>query len=126
MGIARSMYLIFLVRFGLGLVKHTQTICKAVITENLPVNEQSGILGRSAAWGSIGFIVGPFLSGHLSELPNGFFYVCTITSTLFIINFCKFDKMSHNLNKNYRIFQLSHYTCLKIHLKRKTNPLVMF
>lgn len=69
-----------------GFVKHTQTLCKAIIGDILPREKHAEVYGRSAAISSLGFVVGPIIGGHLSELSHGFSYVCALTTVLFIIN----------------------------------------
>ncbi|KAJ8948386.1 hypothetical protein NQ314_008426 [Rhamnusium bicolor] len=97
LGITESIFFIFILRFILGIMKHTQSICKAVITDLVPHNEQTGIFGRSAAFSSVGFIIGPFIGGHLSEINHGFTYVCGLTVTSFIINFVPLSLASTTL-----------------------------
>ncbi|XP_057671124.1 major facilitator superfamily domain-containing protein 9-like [Diorhabda carinulata] len=87
LGITRSIIFITAVRCVLGLFKHTQSICKAVITDLVPLKEQNEFFARSAAVASFGFIIGPFVGGHISEFENGFTYVCLFTGMLFIINY---------------------------------------
>uniref|UniRef100_A0A6P7GW81 Major facilitator superfamily domain-containing protein 9-like n=1 Tax=Diabrotica virgifera virgifera TaxID=50390 RepID=A0A6P7GW81_DIAVI len=87
LGTTNSIVFILLLRFVLGVVKHTQSICKAVITDLVSPEEQNDIFGKSASVASLGFIVGPFVGGNLSELNHGFTYVCMLTGLLFIINY---------------------------------------
>ncbi|RZC31959.1 MFS 1 domain containing protein [Asbolus verrucosus] len=89
LGLTSSIFVVAVVRFVLGITKHTQSICKAIITDLLPVEERAGAFGKSAAFGSLGFIVGPVIGGHLSEVSNGFSYVCALTGLLFVINIGK-------------------------------------
>lgn len=70
-------------------MKHTQTLCKAFIADIVTKEQQSTVYGYTTAFSMIGFIVGPIIGGHLSEYKNGYFYVCSITSTLFVINISK-------------------------------------
>ncbi|XP_044261833.1 major facilitator superfamily domain-containing protein 9-like [Tribolium madens] len=86
LGLTNSILFIAIVRILLGVTKHTQSICKAIITDLVPPCDRASALGRSTALGSLGFIIGPTLGGHLIELNNGFFYVCSFTSVLFIVN----------------------------------------
>ncbi|CAH0559623.1 unnamed protein product [Brassicogethes aeneus] len=86
LGIPKSIIGIFLIRFCLGMCKHTQTLTKAIITDVITPKERSAAFGKSTAWGNLGFIIGPLIGGYLSEYPNGFMYVCLITSGLFILN----------------------------------------
>lgn len=69
-----------------GFIKHTQTICKALIADSLPIEQQAAAYGQSSGYGMLGFVIGPILGGHISEMNNGFFYVCCFTSFLFVIN----------------------------------------
>ncbi|KAF2882247.1 hypothetical protein ILUMI_23915 [Ignelater luminosus] len=85
-GLTSSLGFIFFLRIVLGFVKHTQTLCKAIIGDVLPREKHAEVFGRSAAISSLGFVVGPIIGGHLSELSHGFSYVCTLTAVLFIIN----------------------------------------
>lgn len=78
------MFLLFL-----GIVKHIQSICKAVITDILPNEKHTEAFGKSAAISSIGFILGPLLGGQISEVANGFSYVCFFTMVLFFVNIGK-------------------------------------
>ncbi|KAI4460167.1 major facilitator superfamily domain-containing protein 10 [Holotrichia oblita] len=69
-----------------GFIKHTQTICKALIADSLPIEQQAAAYGQSSGYGMLGFVIGPILGGHISEMNDGFFYVCCFTSFLFVIN----------------------------------------
>ncbi|EEZ97676.1 major facilitator superfamily domain-containing protein 9 isoform X2 [Tribolium castaneum] len=86
LGLTNSLLVIASVRILLGVTKHTQSICKAIITDLVPPSDRASAFGRSTAFGSLGFIIGPTLGGHLIERKNGFFHVCLFTSVLFIIN----------------------------------------
>lgn len=70
-------------------MKHTQSICKAFIADIVPGSDRADAYGKSNSFGSLGFVVGPVIGGHVYELQNGFFYVCVLTFFLFIINFGK-------------------------------------
>ncbi|XP_022919322.2 major facilitator superfamily domain-containing protein 9-like [Onthophagus taurus] len=85
-GLSSWVFLIFIFRFILGGFKHTQTLCKALIVDLLPKTEHAQAYGRSSGLGMLGFVIGPILGGHVSELNDGFMYVCWITSGLFLIN----------------------------------------
>ncbi|KAF5278572.1 hypothetical protein FQA39_LY00614 [Lamprigera yunnana] len=86
-GVTKSLLIIYLLRIILGFTKHTQTLCKALISDNIPKEKQTKVYGWSTAVSSLGFVVGPIIGGHLSELNNGFSYVCTLTSLIFICNY---------------------------------------
>ncbi|KAF7278267.1 hypothetical protein GWI33_008623 [Rhynchophorus ferrugineus] len=86
LGLTTSYVIIVCLRIVLGCTKHIQSICKAMITDLLPHDKHSAAFGKSAAVSSIGFIIGPLIGGHISELQNGFFYVSLLTGILFIFN----------------------------------------
>nr|XP_023026463.1 major facilitator superfamily domain-containing protein 9-like isoform X1 [Leptinotarsa decemlineata] len=87
LGATNSVVCIFFLRIVLGIVKHTQTICKAMITDLIPRKKQSETFGKSASLASLGFIIGPFVGGNLSELKHGFTYVSILTAGIFSINY---------------------------------------
>lgn len=60
-----------------------------MISDLIPPSEQTGVYGKSAALGSLGFIVGPFMGGHLSEMKHGFTYVSGVTALSFLVNLGK-------------------------------------
>ncbi|KAL3280334.1 hypothetical protein HHI36_017823 [Cryptolaemus montrouzieri] len=86
LGFLSSIGTVVLIRVLIGVVKHTQGICKAMISDLFPSEKLAEMLSRSAALGTMGFIVGPVIGGYISELPNGFTYVCLLTSTFFFSN----------------------------------------
>lgn len=86
LGLSTSIYSIFIVRLLLGIFKHTQTLIKAVIADFVKAEDNSKVLGHSTAFSSLGFVIGPIIGGHLSELRSGFMYICFLTGLIFIIN----------------------------------------
>lgn len=72
--------------YFVGIVKHTQTLCKAVIADLLPKEKHAKVYGTSSALGSLGFVVGPVIGGHLSELNYGFSYASMLTGLIFLVN----------------------------------------
>ncbi|CAG9765221.1 unnamed protein product [Ceutorhynchus assimilis] len=86
LGTTSSFTVIIILRIILGMVKHIQTLCRAIISDICPPDKHMEIFGKSAAISGIGFIVGPFLGGHISEVSNGFSYVSFLTMVLFFIN----------------------------------------
>lgn len=95
MGFTTSLVMIYISRILLGVMKHTQTLCKALIADIVPKEKQTEVYGRSTAISSIGFIIGPIVGGHLIELSHGFSYVCTLTAILFVINIALFYTFRH-------------------------------
>ena len=71
--------------FAAGIFKHTQNLMKSVLTD-LYHEEQSEQQGRYNGWSSMGFIIGPALSGHIVDLGFGFQALSLITATLFALN----------------------------------------
>lgn len=86
LGIFSSIFCIFLIRLLLGFMKHTQSICKAMVSDLFPPDKHSELLSRTAVLGTIGFNIGPLFGGFISELSNGFTLVCTLTFILFLMN----------------------------------------
>lgn len=106
LGFTSNITLIFIIRFLLGVFKHNQSLCKAAITDLVPSKDQTAVFGRSSAFASIGFIAGPFLGGHLMDLPNGYSLVSLLATLLFIVNFFLVyflpDKIFNKTSKNQR------------------------
>lgn len=73
-------------------MKHTQGLCKAMVSDVFPTERRAELLSRTAVLGTIGFNLGPLFGGFISELPNGFTLVCSLTFILFLMNICEFDK----------------------------------
>lgn len=72
-----------------GVFKHTQTLCRTLLTDVASSRDQLEMQSRLVSFGSVGFIVGPVVGGHMAEMKNGFHYVCCIVMLLFLINFGK-------------------------------------
>ncbi|XP_071440012.1 major facilitator superfamily domain-containing protein 9-like [Hetaerina americana] len=88
LGFASHILPIIFVRVILGICKHTQSLCKAILSDVIPSKAQTEVFGRYNAISGLGFIIGPVIGGHLAELRHGFFYVCCITCIIFLLNFC--------------------------------------
>ena len=58
-----------------GLLKHSQEVSKAFLADIIPKTQHSNVFGRFNSISSIGFIFGPIIGGHLSDLPGGFYLV---------------------------------------------------
>lgn len=112
-GLTTSLFVIFLLRVILGFTKHTQTLCKALIADNVAKEKQTQVHGWSTAISILGFVFGPIIGGHLIEVQNGFSYVCTLTALLFIINFgliCSIpDNNIYKLSKTERKLHLVNF-----------------
>ncbi|XP_069685454.1 major facilitator superfamily domain-containing protein 9-like [Periplaneta americana] len=87
LGASAAIPVIMLTRVGLGLLKHTQTLCRTLLTDMVPSKDQMVVQSRLVSFGSVGFIVGPVIGGHMTELNNGFYYVCCLVMIFFWINF---------------------------------------
>lgn len=83
-----------------------------MISDLIPPSEQTGAYGKSAALGSLGFIVGPFLGGHLSELKQGFTYVSGVTALSFLVNLGKLQSYIEDLQSIIFFFFLGLATLL--------------
>lgn len=86
MGIISSFYMFLIIRFLLGLFKHTQTLCKAFTADIVPAEKQATVHGLMNAFTSFSFMIGPVISGHIMEIENGFKVLTTSVSLIFILN----------------------------------------
>ncbi|KAK9679013.1 Major Facilitator Superfamily [Popillia japonica] len=86
LGLTSSIFAILILRNILGFIKHTQVICKALIADLLPIEQQTEAYGRSSGYGTLGFVIGPALGVVISKMDNGFLYVCCFASFLFVIS----------------------------------------
>ncbi|GLG96616.1 Membrane transporter [Gryllus bimaculatus] len=85
-GFTTSLGVILLIRLVLGSFKHTQTLCKALISYTVPQPEQAEAFGKLNAMAGIGFMIGPIIGGHMAELENGFLYICCLVAFTLWIN----------------------------------------
>ncbi|XP_064077840.1 major facilitator superfamily domain-containing protein 9-like isoform X3 [Macrobrachium nipponense] len=87
LGSSQSLVIIILGRIIAGVFKHSQTLCRAVLADVTPPEDRSRVFGIFNATSSMGFIVGPMLGGHLSELKDGFSIVCNLGAVFFLVDF---------------------------------------
>ena len=69
-----------------GIFKHIQSLNRTIIADHISIEDQTAILGRLNAIAGISFTIGPAIGGHFAELENGFSYICSFTSAIFILN----------------------------------------
>ncbi|XP_067842312.1 major facilitator superfamily domain-containing protein 9 [Heptranchias perlo] len=86
LGISGSIPLLILARIPTGIFKHTQSISKALLSDLIPEHERPQVMGRFSAASSVGFILGPVLSGYLAELDGGFYTISFICCFIFFVN----------------------------------------
>ncbi|XP_026281292.1 major facilitator superfamily domain-containing protein 9 [Frankliniella occidentalis] len=86
LGQTSSLVLILLLRLLLGCCKHTQSLCKSIIADEVPPYEQAGAYGKLAAISGLGFIVGPVIGGHIADHEHGFSFITMIILVCFWIN----------------------------------------
>ncbi|XP_075231963.1 major facilitator superfamily domain-containing protein 9-like [Lycorma delicatula] len=86
LGVATSIMMVLFIRVILGLMKHTQTICKTLVADVIPLDKQPEIHGTLNAVAACGFMFGPVIGGHISEFDNGFLLICFMTGSLFLLN----------------------------------------
>ncbi|XP_048454018.1 major facilitator superfamily domain-containing protein 9 isoform X1 [Rhincodon typus] len=86
LGISSSIPLLILARIPTGIFKHTQSILKALLSDLIPEYERPNVMGRFSAASSVGFILGPVLSGYLVELDGGFYTTSFVCSFIFFVN----------------------------------------
>lgn len=86
LGCVNSLFLIVLIRVVQGCVKHTQTLCKTLVNDQVPAEQQTAVYGRMNGFSSLSFVVGPIIGGHLMEKSEGFYSLTCYTSIIFLIN----------------------------------------
>ncbi|XP_059820397.1 major facilitator superfamily domain-containing protein 9 isoform X1 [Hypanus sabinus] len=86
LGFSSNICLVTLARIPTGIFKHTQTILKALLSDLVPGYKRPHVIGRFCAASSVGFILGPILSGYLVELDGGFYITCFICCFIFLLN----------------------------------------
>lgn len=121
LGYSTAFIFILLSRFILGIIKSTQILCKTIIADITPPSQQLEAYGLFTSITSLGFVIGPSFGGHIAELENGFMYVCSITSFLFIVNslivifFVKNSKENLKVqNSNASVIEQVKLTCMKL------------
>ncbi|XP_071545968.1 major facilitator superfamily domain-containing protein 9-like isoform X2 [Panulirus ornatus] len=87
LGASQSLVVVILARIIAGIFKHSQTVCRALLADITPPEERSQVFGTFNASSSMGFIIGPMLGGHISELQDGFSLVCNLGASFFVVNF---------------------------------------
>ncbi|XP_068208073.1 major facilitator superfamily domain-containing protein 9-like isoform X5 [Palaemon carinicauda] len=90
LGSSQSLVIIILGRIIAGVFKHSQTLCRALLADVTTPEDRSRVFGVFNATSSMGFIVGPMLGGHLSELEDGFSIVCNLGALFFVVDFVIF------------------------------------
>ncbi|XP_067128265.1 major facilitator superfamily domain-containing protein 9-like [Centruroides vittatus] len=87
LGLTSYLWIAISTRILLGIFKQSQSLSRAYLADITPDNQKPNVFGKFNAISSLGFIVGPTVGGHLSEVPYGFEIVCSVSSLLFLINF---------------------------------------
>lgn len=86
LGCVKSLILIVLIRVIQGCLKHSQLLCKTLVNDQVPSDQQTTIYGRMNGFSSLSFVVGPIIGGHLMEKSDGFYSLACYTSMIFLIN----------------------------------------
>lgn len=86
LGHISSIYVILCIRLLLGCFKHTQSLCKSIIADEVPPFEQAGAYGKLAAISGVGFIIGPVIGGHIADHEHGFSFITILIMVCFWIN----------------------------------------
>ncbi|XP_057326857.1 major facilitator superfamily domain-containing protein 9-like [Microplitis mediator] len=85
-GFINSFYIILLLRATIGIFKHGQVLIRTIVTDQIPIDNQSLLFGHLKSIAGVSFTLGPAIGGHLSELDKGFSYVACCTGFLLILN----------------------------------------
>ena len=70
-----------------GILKHSQTAAKALLSDITRPDERAGVVGMFNAFGTTDFIIGPRIGGVVAMQENGFFKVACITCTVYVAAF---------------------------------------
>lgn len=85
MGLTTSLTAVFILKIVFGFVEHTPILNKAIIGDVLPKEKHRSAYISIGVTTSLGIIIGPIIGGHLVEVENGFFYVCTLAAVICIM-----------------------------------------
>lgn len=86
LSIVSHFFVILAIRLMLGTFKHTQNLCKALVADCVPHDQQSVAYGKLNSATAFGFMIGPAIGGHIVEWKNGFQLVAIVTSIVFVVN----------------------------------------
>lgn len=86
LGCVKSFILIALLRIIQGCLKHSQLLCKTLVNDQVPSDQQTTIYGRMNGFSSLSFVIGPIIGGHLMERSGGFYSLACYTAIIFLIN----------------------------------------
>ncbi|XP_065216421.1 major facilitator superfamily domain-containing protein 9-like isoform X1 [Planococcus citri] len=87
MGQATTFIAMLTIRPIIGFAKHTQLLCKNYIQESTDdEKEHFRIFGNLNGFTSLGYIIGPVISGYLINTENGYSNMCCVTGILFAVN----------------------------------------
>lgn len=86
LGCVKSFALIVLIRVIQGCLKHSQLLCKTLVNDQVPAEQQTTIYGRMNGFSSLSFVIGPIIGGHLMDKSGGFYNIACYTSMIFLVN----------------------------------------
>lgn len=86
LGYVKSFILIVLIRIIQGCLKHSQLLCKTLVNDQVPGDQQTAVYGRMNGFSSLSFVIGPIIGGHLMEKSEGFYSLACCTCVIFLIN----------------------------------------
>lgn len=86
LGCVESFILITIIRLIQGCFKHSQLLCKTLVSDQVPSDQQTAVYGRMNGFSSLSFVVGPIISGHLMERSEGFYTLACYTALIFLVN----------------------------------------
>lgn len=86
LGCVKSFVLIALIRIIQGCLKHSQLLCKTLVNDQVPADQQTAVYGRMNGFSSLSFVIGPIIGGHLMEKSEGFYSLACYTAMIFLAN----------------------------------------
>ncbi|XP_055981074.1 major facilitator superfamily domain-containing protein 9 [Sorex fumeus] len=86
LAVSTNIFLFALARVPVGIFKHTLSISRALLSDLVSEQERPTVMGQFNTASSMGFILGPVVGGHLTELDGGFYLTAFICFFIFLLN----------------------------------------
>ncbi|XP_054976593.1 major facilitator superfamily domain-containing protein 9 isoform X2 [Sorex araneus] len=86
LAVSTNIFLFALARVPVGIFKHTLSISRALLSDLVSEQERPTVMGQFNTASSMGFILGPVVGGHLTELDGGFYLTAFLCSSIFLLN----------------------------------------
>ncbi|XP_069689614.1 major facilitator superfamily domain-containing protein 9-like isoform X2 [Periplaneta americana] len=87
LGSANIISYVFLYRVILGIFSQTQALCGPMLVETLLPQEKAEMQKFMTTVGTTSLIAAASVAGHILEMRNGFRYVCSFISIIYLLNY---------------------------------------